>query len=377
MLLSKLLDFQRREVEVIGRRFCTPFFSVAIFAVLFFAASAQALIHLELRPERSTYLVGEVVNVGVYAVSDDESQQSIASLSVVYNWESHSLGCIRRIISGPYVWLASGFYNDSGLDGLNISLCDDDAMQQLLGRLRPDPPAFATPQGLLITTIQFDALIPDLSAEITMARDYGQFSHTRVFDGHIPGFDVTGDLVGTKIRILAQNDFVSSTPSDGTIDARRPTNQDCSEEFGLQSVDLLFEAATASSVEITDFHVSVSPPFAEPPIVINMTREGTLATLEFDRSIPAGHWTRITYLPTGKTTRVGSLPGDVNGDGESGILDVLALVNSLNGVGPVLAAWQTDLDRSGETNALDVLQEIDLLNGADCLDPWIGRTLPE
>ena len=75
---------------------------------------------------------------------------------------------------------------------------------------------------------------------------------------------------------------------------------------------------------------------------------------------------------------VGYLPGDVDGSGTVGALDILALIGSLNGVsGRVRPIESTDINRSGVANPQDVLRLIDLLNGVNSSRPWLGVSLPE
>jgi hypothetical protein len=66
--------------------------------------------------------------------------------------------------------------------------------------------------------------------------------------------------------------------------------------------------------------------------------------------------------------RIGFLPGDVNADLVAGPLDILALIDHLNGL-KNLPVWSTDIDRSGQTNPQDILREVDVLNGAGAFEP--------
>jgi len=87
-------------------------------------------------------------------------------------------------------------------------------------------------------------------------------------------------------------------------------------------------------------------------------------------------WTTITHIESGTSVRVGYLPADVTGDGTAGPLDVLALVDSLNGVGADRPIWSIDVNRSDSLEPSDVLRQIDLLNGAGEFDPYNGVSLP-
>ena len=67
----------------------------------------------------------------------------------------------------------------------------------------------------------------------------------------------------------------------------------------------------------------------------------------------------------------------MNGDRTSGPLDILAIIDHLNGVTqPPLGDWSADVDHSGEHNSQDVLRVVDLLNGAGDFVIWNGVTLP-
>ena len=89
----------------------------------------------------------------------------------------------------------------------------------------------------------------------------------------------------------------------------------------------------------------------------------------------AGHWTRITYVPSNSSICLGYLPADTNGSRQSNAQDILHLINCLNGVA-TCTAYQGDPDRSGASNAQDILGEINLLNGASEFDEWNGASLP-
>lgn len=76
------------------------------------------------------------------------------------------------------------------------------------------------------------------------------------------------------------------------------------------------------------------------------------------------------------SVRLGFLLGDVNGDRTASPVGILFLVDLLDGVGPVLPIWATDIDRSGLAAPADILALIDLLNGASGFGVWNGASLP-
>lgn len=177
-------------------------------------------------------------------------------------------------------------------------------------------------------------------------------------------------LSGVSIPALSFN------PPQGAIDARQPTSLDGTLTFGWQLIDATFTGASFDLLPI-DFVVTQEGGTTPPPDVISvLPNTDRSVTLLLSSPINVGVWTTIIHEPSGASTRIGYLPGDVNGDGTSRPLDILSLIDALNGVGTALPIWSSDINRSGVAEASDILREIDLLNGADALDAFNGATLP-
>jgi len=88
-------------------------------------------------------------------------------------------------------------------------------------------------------------------------------------------------------------------------------------------------------------------------------------------------WTCIRHVDSGRAWCVGTLPGDVNQDRLVNTADILALIDSINGVpGRVLPLYATDINRNGEINTSDIRRLIDLMNGVNGVGPWLSRSLP-
>jgi hypothetical protein len=172
---------------------------------------------------------------------------------------------------------------------------------------------------------------------------------------------------------LANVEVVGSIPESGAIDARQPTPPEQPDTLqGFDAVTLEFDSSV-DGLTVADFSViATSHPWPE---LIDVAVDGATAALQFDRPIQPGAWTTVQHLPSNNTVTFGALPGDVSADAASGPLDILALVDALNGVQD-LAEWSTDIDRSTVTAPADVLRLIDLLNGAGTWQPWNGQTLP-
>ncbi len=183
-----------------------------------------------------------------------------------------------------------------------------------------------------------------------------------------------GEVVNLIVNVV-DCVIVGADPPDGAIDGRQPASPSdgCQTPEGWAAIDIEFTCATAGMLS-TDFTITVDP--ADVTLTITgVSTDGNTASLTLDGVIPTGHWTTFTHNSSGTSTTLGNLPGDVNGDRTTGPVDVLDLIDHLNGV-ITLPEWGTDADRNGATNSADILTVIDLLNGAGCFDPWNGEALP-
>ena len=163
-------------------------------------------VDLEWRPPSQTVGVGDIVELGLYAVSDSAFDHVISSLTVILSWEPQYLRLLDRDNNGPYDWLFSGFPHDSGLDSdhLNDTWTDGDAFLAALGDVAPDPLPIATTEGLLVTTILFRALAVTPSTQVYILPDVGGMSASQVFDGITPSTLVTGDLGKATVKIVPE-----------------------------------------------------------------------------------------------------------------------------------------------------------------------------
>ncbi len=191
-----------------------------------------------------------------------------------------------------------------------------------------------------------------------------------ITEAGIDNFQVASLVCGTN-----DIEIVSSNPPDGAIDARQPSNVDGTNPVGWSEFELTFDG-DATGLHIEDFSLSQDGGTQLPPVIIDVTSgSNNTVVLTLDHSVAVGAWSTITHIASGTSTRVGFLPADVNGDGVSSPVDILDLIDALNGVSS-LPIYATDIDRSGQSNPADVLREIDLLNGADAYDVYNGATLP-
>lgn len=170
--------------------------------------------------------------------------------------------------------------------------------------------------------------------------------------------------------------IVASIPADGTIDARQPGPLHGGAPQGFAAVGMTFvgsiKGMTVEDFEVTEFGGDQVP----PPVAGIFFPDFESAVLGFSHAFEPGTWTKITHIPSGSKVSLGYLPGDCDGSGIATPGDILALINSLNGIAP-RPIYSTDIDRSGQANSMDILRIIDLLNGADAFEVWNGVALPE
>lgn len=170
--------------------------------------ASRAAVNLEWRPTALSVSTGDVIDIALYAVSDNLSDQSVGSVTAILQWDPALLLLKGKVDNGPFGWDASSFPDDSGLDGLNAPFVgadpfvpdnDGDALYRARSAIN-EPPAFATPGGLLVTTFQFEALDAG-AATVELPATFGAMTATKVGDGFFPGIDVTGTL-GADASVL-------------------------------------------------------------------------------------------------------------------------------------------------------------------------------
>jgi len=169
----------------------------------------------------------------------------------------------------------------------------------------------------------------------------------------------------------------TTDPPNCAIDARQPSLPNGSNPAGWDSISFTFNVdCNLTGIAPSSFSVRQEPA-GLPIAVANVQPVGDVVTVRLSRAISLQTWTCVKYNATGEEVCLGYLPADVNADRTAGPVDILAVINNLNGqVQPPYPIWQCDSDRSGLCAPADILRVIDLLNGADTYDPWLGRTLP-
>lgn len=195
-----------------GTRVCLCLALVCVTAPASSVATAD--IDLTWRAAPPIVHVGRTVEVGLYAVSDDGTDQPLAGIDAVISWDPAVLELLGKHDNGPYAWLVSSFPNDAGLEGLNadcgpVVFCDPftgmpyndgDALYQAVGQPGFDPPPLATVEGLLVTTLSFRAAHEASTTEVALLEVIGE-QRTLVADAVNLGADVTGALESVTVVV--------------------------------------------------------------------------------------------------------------------------------------------------------------------------------
>lgn len=228
--------------------------------LIFFTSSLQAAINIEWRPGFQVTQVDDVIDLHLFFVSDSELEQSISALRVVFTWDATRLLFLGHIDpctaspceTGTYDWLQSWFPTDENLDRLNEDcgddlfcesipcdlgcpenvLCNDqssfckptgvpfndgDAKFEALSQLGGgENSAQAIPEGLWVTTFQFQAISPG-PAEVTIENQLGSVSSSTVIVGgdNPPGLEVTGTL-GPAAEVLVDGCLAPAVEAIGS-----------------------------------------------------------------------------------------------------------------------------------------------------------------
>lgn len=168
--------------------------------------------------------------------------------------------------------------------------------------------------------------------------------------------------------------IVASEPPNGAIDARIPSDPAATMGFGWNTVQISLngEVCGATPSDFTVIEENGAPPAPGVMDVVQLTPSSY--ELVLTDMLEPGAWTTVTHVPSGSSTRIGFLPGDVNGNKASNVADVAALVAILDGASNT--EWSSDIDRSGSVTAADLITLVDVLNGAQAYIDWDGFKLP-
>jgi hypothetical protein len=190
--------------------------SLALAAPLTLSAAAAAeTVSLSFRPLYQTSGVGAIVEVDIIASSDGPNDQPIYAIDAILDWDPAYLELIGNDDSNAdYSWFVTGFLNDP--DDINDDLTDGDALFTALAQAG-NPAQVPPPPGMIVTTLQFEALQETALTTLSYVESLGDFGQTRVL--YEPGQDVTGDISAVaEIRICTFPGCTSDLDGDCDVD---------------------------------------------------------------------------------------------------------------------------------------------------------------
>lgn len=171
------------------------------------------------------------------------------------------------------------------------------------------------------------------------------------------------------------------TPLSGTVDARQPhLVNDASQRQGIQSITV----AGTPCVDLSQWSLCETQHAGAPNSIQSVTSQGNCTlVLTLAKPITPGAVTRIFNQTGDQQVLVGTLiahPSNVNGDTTASSIDILRIIDCLNGISPATnCPWgvhSRDIDHSGQFNPADILRVIDLLNGAGEFTVWNATPRP-
>jgi len=188
---------------------------LAFFVALLVVSPLHAGVDLEWEVSGDTFRVGDIVQIGLYAVADNNGgDEPFASMSVIVLWDADVLALQGVLDNGPYTWAFSGFPSD--YDGLNDSLDDGDAYYQAWPNFGDTP--VATAEGLLVTTLEFEAVAPAEASDVQIEALYGYFAETYVGDEQYPGWNIVDDMGSTVVHVGPGGQQLGDMNCDGEVD---------------------------------------------------------------------------------------------------------------------------------------------------------------
>ncbi|MHC5006544.1 MAG: EF-hand domain-containing protein [Planctomycetota bacterium] len=173
---------------------------VATGVLLAATTPTLANVNVEFRTVEDSVAVGGTANVGVYLVSDSDSDQYVASAEIVFTWEPQYLQLLGVDTTGGPPLMGFPPFPD------NLPLNESDPPQDgdgmYIALAYGGVPVEAPPQGTLLTTFQFEAMAETSGTLVDVVASLSNPPGTTViWDGTIPNYPVTGTLTGDVVVV--------------------------------------------------------------------------------------------------------------------------------------------------------------------------------
>ncbi|MHC5112167.1 MAG: hypothetical protein ACYTHJ_20090 [Planctomycetota bacterium] len=183
--------------------------------------------------------------------------------------------------------------------------------------------------------------------------------------------------VPVTVPALGTTSLIQCSPAHAIIDAGQPFAPDGSSAPTAPVQFVLAFNQDVAGLGTGDFEIAQDGGNGPAPEVIAVDNVSANAVqVDLDMPVEAGAWTTLTFVPSGQSTTMGLLPGDVDGNRQSDATDITTLINMLENPSGQPVDLIGDINRDGLLDPADLLREIDLLNGGDQYDAYFGQTLP-
>lgn len=339
-------------------------------------------VNLEWQPPNQTAGVGQLVEIGLFAVSDNTSTQFMSSVTAMLSWDETQLELVGiNPDSDGYAWLNSFFPDDRGLDGVNNDcgkgqfcdtftgrpINDGEAYYEAWGQFPPGelPGAIPSP-GLLVTKFRFRVLRAGIG-RVHLLPFFGNFTRTRVMSGLVAGREITGTLgsaaqvtvITCALEPLVETvgcRYLAVTPLPSADDVALRIEGDASDRH----------VSCISAYVQSDGRLGPEPVYQSPTLwetVFVYGEEIRPGAKYWIRSECAGDGSSKLSTPATATTWVW---GDVNGDGASEGEDLLLILDASRGVFDGITVQNADLAGcipDAQVDGLDVFGILDAFQG--------------
>jgi hypothetical protein len=194
------------------------------------AAPVMGAINLELIPAPGSVNMCDTVRVGVWAHADgQDGNNTLSTLNVIFSWDPTKLEFLG-IPADDQGLLASAFVPANDPWGVNEASPPADGDAFFAGFAPPANPLNASSPKLL-AELEFKALAATAATEIQIIEAGGGkklILETTVYDGVVPGLDVTGAFASGFVQIMGTgsgscdepNPCPADTNNDGMVDVQ-------------------------------------------------------------------------------------------------------------------------------------------------------------
>jgi hypothetical protein len=175
--------------------------------------------------------------------------------------------------------------------------------------------------------------------------------------------------------------ILSAAPPSGVVDARQPHSVSGPlprQGIGSPEEPITITLSASGAADCFTLCETLVDPLLGPNAIVSAVElsPGTYR-LVLHHAISAGGVTTIGYAAGSDVVRYIAHPANTNADSASTPLDILFLINCLNGVQtPPHGLYSLDIDHGGLPGPTDILRTIDLINGAGAFDPWNNTPQP-